>query len=91
MPKKFDAANRHLLDAFPADWVAFAGLPRGSAVQVVDADLSAVSASADKLIRVDATPPYIAHFEPQAGPDRNWISVSWCILFWDGDVSSCRF
>ena len=71
MPHKFDAANKHLLETYPADWIALAGLPPGSAVHVVDGDLSAVSASADKLIRVDATQPYIAHFEPQAGPEAD--------------------
>jgi predicted transposase YdaD len=69
MPLKFDAANKHLLETYPAHWIAMAKLPPGSSIQVVDGDLSAVSASADKLIRVEAPQPYIAHFEPQAGPE----------------------
>lgn len=67
MSNKFDAANKHLLDTYPADWVAMAGLPAGSSVQIIDTDLSTVSTAADKMIRVDARQPYIAHFEPQAG------------------------
>ncbi|MDB5355775.1 MAG: hypothetical protein JWN24_2228, partial [Phycisphaerales bacterium] len=35
MPHAFDAANKYILDAYPADWIALAGLPAGSAARVV--------------------------------------------------------
>ena len=69
MPHLFDAANKFILDAFPADWIALGGLPPGKAVTVIDADLSAVSKVADKLVRVEADDPYVAHVEFQSGPD----------------------
>jgi len=69
MPHAFDAASKHMIQAHPADWLALAGLPIGTSVQMVDADLSAVSTAADKLIRVDGPVPYVAHFEFQASAD----------------------
>ena len=69
MPHPFDAANKHLIQAHPADWLALAGLPLGTSIQIVDADLSTVSAAADKLIVVHAPKPYAAHYEIQSGSD----------------------
>ena len=36
MAHVFDAARKFILDAYPADWVALAGLPAGSSARVVD-------------------------------------------------------
>jgi predicted transposase YdaD len=65
--KRFDATIKGLVEAYPADWLAFAGLPAATALEVVDADVSSVSAAADKVIRVPT--PYIAHIEFQASAD----------------------
>ncbi len=73
MAKPYDASGKLLFDLGPADWLAVAGLavPAGGAgVTVVDADLSAVSAAPDKLIRVDAGPgSFLVNVDIQAGPD----------------------
>jgi predicted transposase YdaD len=66
--KPFDATTKRLLEMHPEDWVAFLGLPAG-AVTVLDADLSTVTAAADRLIRVDAAVPYILHNEFESGKD----------------------
>ena len=67
MAKPFDAASKHIVDFYPDDWLALGGLPPGMASEVVDSDLSAVSTAADKLIRVSAPDPYLAHLEFQSG------------------------
>ena len=54
-----------------ADQVALGRLPAGTALVIVDADLSTVSTAADKLVRVDGPEPYAAHAEFQSGPDPN--------------------
>jgi len=71
MAKRFDATTKHLIEAYPADWLALAHLPVGrpADVRVVDADLSAFTVAADKVLRVDGPEPYIAHFELQASAD----------------------
>jgi len=71
MPHPFDAVNKHMIQAHPADFNDYAGLPAGTSVRVVDADLSTISAAADKLILVDGPEPYAAHHEIQSGPRPN--------------------
>lgn len=68
MSKPYDAATKRLVELRPEDWVAFLGLPSGP-VSLVDADLSTISAAADRLIRVDAEVPYIMHNEMESGHD----------------------
>ena len=70
MPKPFDAATKMLVQAHPADWVALAGFPAASKVEVVEAEVSTVTSAADKVIRVHAPRPYICHLEFQASHDR---------------------
>ena len=75
MPKPYDAVSKSLITLRPADWVAFLGLPPGD-VSVEDADLSAVSAFADKLIRVDgADGSYLVHNELETGKDTGDIPL----------------
>ena len=73
MPKPFDATSKHLIEWRPADWLMLADLPvppEPQAVTLVPADLSAVTAAADTLIRVEAGPSsYLAHVEFQSGAD----------------------
>ena len=65
MSKPFDATTKHLIEGHPKDWLDFLGLPARS-VTVIDADVSTVTADADKVLRVEADPPYIAHLDLQA-------------------------
>ena len=53
-----------------AGGTATAGGAQGLAI--VDAELSSVTTASDKLIRVDATPPYLAHAELQASADLSF-------------------
>ncbi len=67
--KPFDAATKFLIDQSPEDWLAVAGvtLEPGAVVETFDADLSTVSADADRLIRVTGiAKPCLHHIELQA-------------------------
>jgi len=67
--KRYDAAIKHLVEAHPADWLAFAGLPPATQLKVIDADISTVGPAADKVIQVLAPEPYLAHLEFQSSAD----------------------
>ncbi len=69
MAKRYDAAIKHLVEAHPADWLAFAGLPPATQLKVIDADISTVGPAADKVIHVLAPEPYVAHLEFQSSAD----------------------
>ena len=69
MAKPFDATTKDLLEADPVAWMAYLGLhPRG-AVEVIDSDLSTVTAEADKVFRVAGPEPYLIHVEVQSSAD----------------------
>jgi hypothetical protein len=67
--KPFDATTKYLFDLDPAAWLAYAGLPIGSSIRPLETDLSTVAAQADKVARVEAPTPWLAHFEFQSSAD----------------------
>ncbi|MCY2967515.1 MAG: hypothetical protein NT069_28440, partial [Planctomycetota bacterium] len=69
MSKPYDATPKHLEEVFPQDWGLFLGVKQRVPVTVVDADVSTVTAAADKVLRVDEPNPYILHVEFQANYD----------------------
>lgn len=70
MSKKFDATLKTLLELSPDDWPPLVGYPRGR-TKVINADVSTVTAGADKVLRVSGRPPWLLHLEFQRGPDRS--------------------
>lgn len=69
MSKPSDATLKALVETCPADWPAFLGEPAES-VEVVDADVSTVTAATDKVLLVHTTAgDYIQHHDFQASPD----------------------
>ena len=70
MSKPYDATTRLLTQTRPKDWIAYLGLPPGTAT-VLDADLSTVSLAADRLVRVEGVSPYVLHLEFESGKDTS--------------------
>ncbi len=74
MPNRFDAVHKAIFFEYVRAWLGLAGcpLPAGDdGLTVVDADLStAVSASTDRVVRVDGVPvPYVVQVDFQSGGD----------------------
>jgi predicted transposase YdaD len=69
MPKPFDATLKDLVETYPRDWLAQLGLDASLPVEVIDADLSTVTAQADRVLRVHDTDPWLLHLELQSGRD----------------------
>ncbi|HVS36376.1 MAG TPA: hypothetical protein VMS17_12490 [Gemmataceae bacterium] len=68
MSKPYDATLKAMLEASPADWPRLAGFRVGRA-EVIDADVSTVTAATDKVLRLSGGLDVVMHFEFQAGPD----------------------
>lgn len=68
-PKKYDASLKSLVEKHPQDWLAQLGLPSDVPVEVMDADLSTVTAMADKVLHVKGIAPYLLHIELQSARD----------------------
>ncbi|HEY2910006.1 MAG TPA: hypothetical protein VGI99_07155 [Gemmataceae bacterium] len=71
MSKPYDATSKDIIETDPAGWVAFLGCRvEPGAVRLVDADVSTITAEADKVIRVEQPFPWILHLELQASRDE---------------------
>lgn len=70
MSKPFDATTKQLVASQPDDWLAYIGLP-GARGEAVEADLSTITAEADRVLRVTGPDPFLAHLEFQASYDPN--------------------
>jgi predicted transposase YdaD len=66
--QRFDPTLKTLVEVGPEDWTVFAGQP-AAPTHVIDADIATVSGAADKVLRVEAVPPYLLHLEFVAGHD----------------------
>ncbi|MCC7367125.1 MAG: hypothetical protein IT306_01810 [Chloroflexi bacterium] len=66
---RFDVATRRLIEEDPVSWLRLAGLPVNGPVHPVESEISTVLAEVDKLLRIDAPTPWLAHLEVQASRD----------------------
>ena len=66
--KLFDTTLKSLVEIGPDDWTIFAGQP-AAPTRIIDADIATVSGAADKVLCVEATPPYLLPLEFVAGHD----------------------
>lgn len=69
MPGQFDTTTTYLVEKYPTDWLSFLNLSSSASVAVINANLLAVSAEVDKVVRVDDSQPWIAHPEFQTSYD----------------------
>src|SRR5712691_5118076 len=83
MPKPFDAATKYLVERQPADWLEYLGFARGP-VTVIEAELSTVTAAADRVLRVEEPDPWLLHLELQASYDRDLVGrmLEYHVLLW---------
>jgi predicted transposase YdaD len=74
MPKPYDATMRQLFDPEPAAWAEFLGfpVPDPSQVEVIDSNLSTITADADKLLRIGGPEPFLLHPEFLSGRDTGY-------------------
>src|SRR5690242_9359117 len=77
MSKPYDATLKAMLEASPLDWPRLAGF-QVSAAEVIDADLSTVTAATDKVLRIRGPEDALMHFDFQAGPDATLPPRSHC-------------
>jgi predicted transposase YdaD len=69
MSHPIDANVKHLVTEWLPDWLPLSGRRADGPVEVIDADLSTVTAQADKVLRVGGEPPWLLHLELQSYRD----------------------
>lgn len=70
MAKPFDATTKHLVESRPENWLEYLGLRFSGSVEVLNVELSTITAEADQVLRVNDPTPWLAQIEFQASYDR---------------------
>jgi hypothetical protein len=78
MAKPYDATAKELLERDPESWLKYIGVAAEGSVRAIDADLSTLTAEADKVFCVECPQPYLVHLEIQARPDLT-MPVACCV------------
>lgn len=71
MSKPYDATAKDLLELDPAAWARFVGADAPAGVELIDSELSTITAAADKVVRVLGDEPWILDIEFQSWRDPN--------------------
>jgi hypothetical protein len=75
MTHDYDPTLKAMVETAPESWLPVVGRPPAP-VTVEDADLATVvSGAVDKVLRVDADPPYLLHLDFQAGHDSSQLPL----------------
>jgi len=73
---RFDVTNKELVWDNPAAWLKVLGIgPSSASVEVVDSDVTTLTAAADKVLRVGGTKPFLVNIEFQSGRDAGLIDT----------------
>jgi hypothetical protein len=66
MFNRFDVSAKELVWDDPDGWVAGLGIAPGGPVEVIDSDVTTLTAAADKVIRVGDPEPFLVNIELQS-------------------------
>jgi predicted transposase YdaD len=75
--KHLDVSTKELIWEGPAAWVERFGIGPPGPVSVIDSEISTMTASADKVLKVDGPIPYLLNLEPQSYHDIKLPRTLW--------------
>lgn len=73
----FDVATKELVWDDPLAWLKRLGLNVGGPVELIDTDITTLTAAADKVIKVGGPGPYIVNIELQSYHDKDLVRTLW--------------
>ena len=74
---RFDVSTKELVWDDPAAWLERFGIGPPGPVEVIDSDITALTASADKVIRVGGSEPYLVNLELQSSHAADLVETLW--------------
>jgi hypothetical protein len=73
----FDVSTKELVWDDPADWLNQYGVGPPGPVDVIDSDMTALTAAADKVLRVGGPNPYLVNIEFQSYHETELVRTLW--------------
>ena len=74
---RFDVSAKELVWDDPAAWLERLAIGPAGPVEVIDSDITALTAAADKVIRVGGPEPYLVNFELQSSHQMDLAETIW--------------
>jgi predicted transposase YdaD len=74
---RFDVSAKELVWDDPAAWLDRLGIGPSGPVEVIDSDITALTAAADKVIRVGGPAPYLVNIELQSSHQADLAETTW--------------
>jgi predicted transposase YdaD len=74
---RFDVSAKELVWDDPAAWLERFGIGPPGPVDVIDSDITALTAAADKVIRVSGPEPYLVNLEFQSSHAADLVETLW--------------
>ena len=74
---RFDVSAKELVWDDPAAWLDRLAIGPPGPVEVIDSDITALTAAADKVIRVGGPEPYLVNFELQSSHQTDLAETLW--------------
>jgi hypothetical protein len=74
---RFDVSTKELVWDDPVAWLQRLGIAQDGPVEVIDSDITALTAAADKVIRVGGPEPFLVNIEFQSGHDGQLVRTLW--------------
>jgi hypothetical protein len=73
MSHPYDASAKFLVQTRLADWLPLCGHTTTASVEILDSDLSTVTAAADRVLRILENPAWLLHLELQSSRDSDLL------------------
>lgn len=73
MPLPYDASTKYLIEVRLADWLPLCGRTTTAPLEIINSDLSTVTAAADRVLRVHEDPAWLLHLELQSSRDPDFL------------------
>jgi predicted transposase YdaD len=73
----FDVTTKELIWDGPAAWLERFGIGPPGPVEVIDSDITVLTAAADKVIKVGGPEPYLVNIELQSSHDKELVETTW--------------
>jgi len=73
----YDVSTKELVWDGPAAWLIRLGIPLPGPVDVIDSDITALTAAADKVIKVGGPEPFLVNLEFQSSHDSDLVETLW--------------
>lgn len=73
MSLPYDASTKYLLEVRLPDWLPLCGRTTTAPLEIINSDLSTVTAAADRVLRVLEDPAWLLHLELQSSRDPDFL------------------